>query len=506
MTTQRIYLGNYWGGHFVKVTEPNGVILSRNPGNLEEKAVEFPFANSHVDEAIQAAKRSLPIWRRLTAAERFSHLNRYREILSQRAESLALLDSFEIGKPLWESRLEIADSLRVIDHFLQLGSQTTLETKIPEAKPGLDGMVRHHPIGVIAVVSQSVMPMVSIHHHFIPALLNGNTVVVKTTKFAPALGQAIAECAHAAGLPAGSFNFLQGDGDIARRLTGHPEVDGVFFTGTPETTIAIKKQLLNDYWKIQVIQSGGKNASVVWDDCNYDLTLKSLLLSAFSASGQRYTSSSRIIVHKKLYEKLLKDFHTLCKKIPIGYGLTSTSPIPLMGPLVSERLVEDYVRYQGIAVREGCEEIMRGKPLERNPKGYYVSPSIYAISKADPKSVYQNSEFFGPQVAFYPVSDLDEAIEITNQTQFGLVASLFSSNVKNFEHFALEAKVGLCHWNLPSTQVSYKLPFVGLRKSGNMRPMGSFAGYQCTYPVSSLMLPPDSVETFKFPQALTDWL
>ncbi|MFM8269915.1 MAG: aldehyde dehydrogenase family protein [Pseudomonadota bacterium] len=506
MNSPRTYLGNYIGGHFVTVSDPQGVIWSRNPGNLDEKSVDFPFCNSHVDEAVHAAKRSFPIWRRLTAAERYSYLKRYREILFQRSEALAFLDSFEIGKPLWESRQEIMDCLKVIDHFLQLGSQTTLETKVPDAKLGIDGIVRHFPIGVIAVVSQSVMPLVSIHHHFIPALLNGNTVVVKTTKFAPGLGQAIAECIQEAGLPAGAFNFLQGDGDIARRLTGHPEVDGVFFTGTPETTIAIKKQLLNDYWKIQVIQSGGKNASVVWNDCNYDLTLRCLLLSAFSASGQRYTSTSRIIVHRSIFDRLLKDFHIQCKKLSIGYGLASTKPLPFMGPLVSERLLDDYVRYQGIAVREGCEEIMRGKPLERSPKGYYVSPSIYAIPKADPKSVYQNSEFFGPQVSFYSVSDLDEAIEITNQTQFGLVSSLFSSDPKHFEHFVHEAKVGVCHWNLPSTQVSYKMPFVGLRKSGNMRPMGSFSNYQCTYPVSSLVLPPDSLDSFTLPQALSDWI
>lgn len=506
MKPQRNYLGDYLGGHFVSTTDPNGVLLSRNPGNLDEKSLEFPFCNNHVDEAIQSAKRGFQIWKRLTASERYTHLNRYREILAQRAEHLAFLDSFEIGKPLWEARQEISDCLNVIDHFLQLGSQTTLETKVPNAKPGANGVVRHFPIGVIAVVSQSVMPLVSIHHHFIPALLNGNAVVVKTTKFAPALGQAIAECIHEAGLPAGAFNFLQGDGDIARRLTGHPEVDGVFFTGTPETSIAIKKQLLNDYWKIQVIQSGGKNASVVWEDCDYDTTLKSLLLSAFSASGQRYTNTSRIIVHRNLFDALVKDFHALCKKIPIGYGLGTTSPTPFMGPLVSERLVDDYVRYQGIAVREGCEEIMRGKPLERTPKGYYVSPSLYAVSKADPKSVYQNSEFFGPQVSFYSVSDLDEAIEINNQTQFGLVSSFFSSSSKHFEYFVQEARVGLCHWNLPSTQVSYKMPFLGLRKSGNMRPMGTFAGYQCTYPVSSLVLASEATEGFRFPTPLTEWM
>jgi succinylglutamic semialdehyde dehydrogenase len=503
---QRLYLGDYLNGHFLPVTEPSGILKSLNPGNIDEKAVEFPFCNQHVDEAVFSAQRAFPIWKRMPPAERFSALQRYRESLSQRKEQLAYLDCFEIGKPLWEAQLEINDCLSLIDHFLQQGSQTSLKTLVPGAKSGMDGTVRFFPIGVLAVVSQSVVPLLSMHHHFIPALMNGNTVIVKTTKHAPALGQAIAECAHEAGLPAGCFNFIQGDGDIARRLTGHPQVDGVFFTGTPETSIAIKKQLLNDYWKIQVIQSSGKNATVVWDDCDYDYTLKSLIYSAFSTSGQRYSSTSRILVQEKLFDKLLADFHSLAKKCPIGYGLGTETPLPFMGPLVSERSVDDYLRFQGIAVREGCEEIMRGKSLERTPRGYYVSPSIYVVTKPDPKSVYQNAEFFGPQVAFYKVSDFDEAIEITNQTQFGLVASLFSQSASVFEHFVDEVKVGLCNWNLPTTQLSYKMPFCGLKKSGNMRPMGSLAGTQCTQTISCLEVPSSSASPFLFPQALTNWL
>lgn len=508
MTTspQRVYQGDYIAGHFVPVSDPNGVLKSQNPGNIEEKPVEFPFGNHQVDEAVRAARLGFSIWRRLPVSDRFTSLKRYREVLAKHRDRLAFLDCLEIGKPLWEAQLEITDCLNLIDHFLQLGSQTTVEAKVPEAKPGLDGKVRYFPIGVIAVVSQSVVPLVSMHHHFIPALLNGNTVVVKITKYAPALGQAIAECVHEAGLPAGCFNFIQGDGDIARRLTGHTDVDGVFFTGTPETSIAIKKQLLSDYWKIQIIQSGGKNASVVWEDCQYDYTLKTLILSTLSTSGQRYSSTSRVIVHEKLFDRLLNDFHQLCKKVPIGYGLGTETPLPFMGPLVSERSLEDYLRYQGIAVREGCDEIMRGKPLERKQKGYYVAPSIYSVPKSDPKSVYQNGEFFGPNIAFYRVKDLDEAIQITNQTQFGLVASLFSASSKNFDHFVQEAKVGVCHWNIPTTQISFRMPFLGLKKSGNMRPMGTFAPYQCTYPVSSIENAPESETPFVFPEALSKWL
>jgi len=499
---QRIYRGNYLGGRFVPVADPIGSLPSRNPGNLEEAPVDFPFANQPVDEAVQSAKRAFGIWKRLPPQERFIAVQKYREVLARRGEELAFLDSFEIGKPLWEARQEVSDCLNLMDHFLQQGSHTSLLTQVPDAKNGIAGTVRHFPIGVLAVVSQSVMPLVSAHQYFIPALLNGNSVILKTTKYAPALGQAIAECIHEAGFPAGAFNFLQGDGEIAKRLTGHSGIDGVLFTGTPETSIAIKKQLLDDYWKVLVIQSGGKNATVVWEDCDVSETLKSLALSALSSAGQRYTNTSRIIVHEKLFDKILHEFHQMCKKCPIGYSLSENGKSLFMGPLVSERALEDYLRYQGIAVREGCDEIMKGKPLERKPQGYYVSPSIYSVPDPDSKSVFQTAEFFGPLVSFYKVSDIEQALEITNQTQFGLVASFFSKDRKLFERFLEGARVGLCHWNVPTTYSSYKLPVMGLKRSGNMRPMGSYSAFQCTYPLSSLTRQQDAESQLHFPEPL----
>lgn len=494
----RTPLGNFIEGRFIRVTDVQGEVQSLNPGNLSLSPVSFSFCYAHVDEAVSAAQRGFLVWKRLSPQERFSHLKRYREVVASHENKLSYLASFELGKPLWESRQEVKDCLTVIDLFLQAGSQTSIETKVKEAKPGQEGSVRYFPVGVIAIVSQSVVPLVSLHHHFIPALLNGNSVIIKMTKHAPALAQALAQCALEAQLPAGCFNLLQGDGELSRRLTGHRDIEGVFFTGTPETSIEIKKQLLHDYWKVQIIQSGGKNASLVWNDCDYDHTLKALFLSSFSTSGQRYTNTSRILVHEDLFEKLLKDFHQLAKTCSIGYALEGNAPEPFLGPLVSERLIEDYLRYQGIAVREGCEEIMRGKALERTPQGYYVSPSIYVVPESNPKSVYQDAEIFGPQVAFYKIKSIDEGAFITNQSRFGLVASIYTNQKSNYVAFLEQTRVGSCHWNVPTTQVSYKMPFVGLKASGNLRPMGTFAGYQCTYPQSGLSL----TEPFSFPEAL----
>ena len=156
-----------------------------------------------------------------------------------------------------------------------------------------------------------------------------------------------------------------------------------------------------------------------------------------------------------------------------------------MGPLLNDEAVENYIRYQGIAVREGCEEIMRGKSLDRNPKGHYVSPSIHLVSKPDPKSVYQKSEIFGPNVALYAVDDIEEAIDILNLSQHGLVTSVYSKTREVFQRACENVRVGTLHWNRPTHAPTYRLPRGGLKKSGNSRALGSLAWQQCTYPVSA---------------------
>jgi succinylglutamic semialdehyde dehydrogenase len=156
-----------------------------------------------------------------------------------------------------------------------------------------------------------------------------------------------------------------------------------------------------------------------------------------------------------------------------------------MGPLLAEAALENYLKLQGIAVREGCEEVMRGKHLERETKGYYVSPSIHLVHRPDAKSVYQKNEVIGPNVAIYRVSDLEETIELLNQPQLGLAGAAYTGAREIYLRLAEEARVGMFHWNRPTVTPAYRLVFGGLKKSGNARPMGRFSSFQCTYPVSS---------------------
>lgn len=486
MKLNRVFRGDYIQGHFLRPNDPNGEVISRNPGDLGQPDLLIPFSYEHVHEAVSAAKRGLSSWRRLPPQSRGAFLLRYHDLLKQRGEELSHAISYEIGKPLWESRQEVQDCLLLIQYFLKEGSQTTQQLSVPDAGPECTGTVRFLSRGVMAVITPANQPAFLPHFHVIPSLINGNTVVFKSSKYAPMVGQCLAEIIHDSGLPAGVLNMIHGDSEAARRLVSHHDVDGVFFTGPYETGFKIKKQTLSDYWKVLVMDMGGKNAIVVWNDCQYEKALHEAVLSSFLTSGQRCTSTSRVLVHDKIFDRFLEDFHGLAKKCKVGYGVVDGDKAPFMGPLVSESSQENYLRYQGIAVREGCEEVMRGKTLDKDKKGYYVSPSIHWVKNPEPKSVYQKNEIHGPNVALFRVSDLDETVEVLNQPQHGLAAAIYTGSRENYLYLADEARVGLLHWNRMTIENSYRLPYAGTKKSGNNRPMGSFAGYQCTYPVSSL--------------------
>lgn len=486
---KREYRGDYIRGQFVKVEDPNDEVISKNPGSLDDLHVPVPFSYEHIHEAVLAAKRSFLSWKRLAVKDRYQALVRYREGIAQRADVLAQSLSFEVGKPLWEAREEVKETLTLFDYFLTLGSQTSVELQIPDIAEECSGKIRFLPRGVMAVISPGAQPLFTPHTHILPALMNGNTIVLKASKYAPFTGQLAAEILHDSGFPAGVLNILQGNSESARRLVVDPEVDGVLYTGSYETAEKIRKQLLSDFWKIQIFELGGKNSLLIWEDCEYEKAVKEAALGAFLTSGQRCTNTNRILVHDKIFDRFVQDFHGLAKKIKVGYGLAEGENSSFMGPLMSEAALEDYLRFQGIATREGCEEVMRGKSLDREYKGFYVSPSIHLVSQADPKSIYQKSEIHGPNVAIYRVKDLDEASEIINQSQYGLVASVYSGARENYLKLAEEAQVGILHWNRPTTHVSYKLPYGGIKRSGNMRPMGQFAGYQCTYPLSCIESP-----------------
>lgn len=476
------YKGDYINGAFQNPAKPDGEIENYSPADLDEHVITIPYQNSHVDTACEAAAQAFKEWSLFDIKDRIKCLLKLRDVFESRKEDIAEVISRETGKPNWETLTEAAAMVGkfaiTIEHSLKLIETSSIEN----ALPGVTGRVAFKPRGVMSVIGPFNFPGHLPNGHIVPALLTGNTIVFKPSELTPATGQLYAECVHEAGLPAGVFNLVQGLGDTGRRIVEHELVDGILFTGSYETGLRIKESTLNHYWKIHALEMGGKNATIVWKDADLDKAVYETLIGGFLSAGQRCSCTSRVLLHQDIHGAFLERFYQAAKKLEVGHWKDN----PFMGPLINSKSLDTYLRFQEIAQREGCEKVMRGKQLDLDKKGYYVTPSIYEVKDVQEKSVYQNSEIFGPNVAIYSVSDIDEALNINNSTGFGLVTSIFSKSEKIYQHVFAQAKSGLVNWNRTTNGASSKLPFGGRGKSGNDRPTAHHAVYYCTVPVATL--------------------
>jgi succinylglutamic semialdehyde dehydrogenase len=259
-------------------------------------------------------------------------------------------------------------------------------------------------------------------------------------------------------------------------------VDGVLFTGSYETGLKIKQKTLEQYWKILALEMGGKNATIVWNDADLNKAVHDTVVGAFMSTGQRCSGTSRVILHDEIADQFVERFYETAKKLTIGHWKDN----PFMGPLINAGAVEKYLRFQEIASREGAERLMRGKALDLDHQGYYVTPSICLVPEFREDSVYQKTEIFGPNVSIYRTRDLEHALKINRSTGYGLVTAIFSKSKQVYEDVLLGARTGLVNWNRTTNGASSRLPFGGFGKSGNDRPSADFAVLYCTMPVASL--------------------
>jgi succinylglutamic semialdehyde dehydrogenase len=475
-------LGDYIDGNFRDSELPSGYINDISPSDLNDQIMKVPYWYSHVEEVCRMAKLAYPKWARLSLAQRSEYLVRLKELFIANENRMAECISRDVGKPLWESLTEAKALSQKIDVTLQHSMKLVAEERIPNALPGVEGVIRYKARGLMAVIGPFNFPAHLPNGHIIPALAMGNTVVFKPSEQAPAVGQLYAEIIHEAGFPRGVFNLIQGDAESGRKLVANEDVDGILFTGSYDVGLRIKQETLTHYWKILALEMGGKNATVVWSDADIDKAIYETLVGAFLTAGQRCSGTSRIILHEKIANEFTDRFYQAAKQISIGHWQENV----FMGPLINANAVEKYLRFQEIARREECESLMRGKALDLNKKGYYVTPSINLVSAFKPTSVYQKSEIFGPNVAIYKSQDFDETLNIVNSTGYGLVLALFSKDKALYEEALFRANVGLLNWNRTTNGASSRLPFGGTGKSGNDRPSAHFAVQYCSVPMANL--------------------
>jgi len=457
-----MYVGmNYIDGSFTK----NRQDFSSYCPYTEEEIGIFPMSTpTDVMEAVEAAKVAFPKWRSLSRVVRAEYFDKLCQILKTRSQGISHLISKETGKPLNESVAEVNEALHMAQYTVGMGRMPCGEVIASEIADK-DSYVLRKPKGVVGVIAPWNFPFaIGGFWCAAPALLEGNTVVFKPSEDTPMIGQIIAELYDEAGFPPGVFNLIHGDGVPGSLLVRHNDVKHICFTGSAAVGKDIRKACANSWDKSCSCELGSKSAVIVFNDADMELALAACVASAYKLSGQRCVSSGRLIVQDGVIMQFMERFVELSQKAKVGDPFEHEV---FMGPLINDsqrRRVESY--NQQAKDHEGVQVLLQGGRLDR--KGYFLTPHVYTCAwKQRQPANFLREEVFGPHVAIVPFADLDEAIEIYNDTDYGLSLGVVTNDFKKARVCRDRCDFGLGYWNGGSIAAESHLPFGGIKKSGN---------------------------------------
>ena len=467
---------NYINGQWLAGSGQELVTIDPSTGNQTWSSRESTEAD--VEAAVQAARGAFDAWALSPLEARIAICNRFRDLLKENAEALAQTIAEEVGKPLWEARTEVATMANKIDISVQAYGARTGEVAARVADG--NAVLRHRPHGVFGVFGPYNFPGHLPNGHIVPALIAGNTVVFKPSEYAPRTAVKTVQLWEQAGLPAGVINLVNGGRDTGITLGRNPGLDGVLFTGSCQTGVALHKQFGGQPGKMLALEMGGNNPLVVWDVKDIDAAVHHAVMSAFISAGQRCTCARRLVVADTVegdafIERLVEVAATLT------VGPSGAQPQPFMGPVVSSAVAARLVQAQADMAAKGGKVLLQMKQLD--PKAGFVTAGIVDVTNA--KGI-PDEEWFGPLLQIVRVADFDAAIKVANATEFGLAAALLSNDEALWKQFSVQARAGIVNWNRPTTGAASSAPFGGVGKSGNHRPSAYYAADYCAYPVASI--------------------
>jgi len=449
----------------------------RNPisgDSLWQAAAASP---EQVDEAITAARRAFPGWARRPFAERQAIVERFRDELESNREPLARSIAFETGKPVWEARTEVGAMIAKVAISLTAYHERTGERARDAG--GTRAVLRHRPHGVLAVFGPYNFPGHLPNGHIVPSLLAGNCVVFKPSEQTPMTADLTLQCWEQAGLPAGVINLVQGAAEVGQALAGNADIDGLLFTGSAKVGGLLHRQFGGQVGKILALELGGNNPLVVKDVRDLDAAVLTIVQSAFLSGGQRCTCARRLIVPQgesgdRLIEKLARTLAELHVAEPFS------EPAPFYAGLVSPQAAEGLLEAQRDLEARGGRVLVRMQSLQTGTS--LLSPGLVDVTGCD----VPDEEHFGPLLKVDRYKSWDEAIELANDTRYGLSAGLIGGDQANWDDFLLRIRAGIVNWNRQTTGASSDAPFGGIGDSGNHRPSAYYAADYCAYPVASM--------------------
>lgn len=415
------------------------------------------------EAAVAAAAAAFPAWRGLGALARGRYLLAAADLIKQRREAIAQTFSLEEGKPIAEARGEVQRTIDLLVYYGSEGGRFGGET-LPSSRPGVFLYTIREPLGVVSLITPWNFPIAIPAWKLAPALICGNTVVIKPSEKTPITGTALIQALADAGLPKGVVNLLLGDPkEIGPVVIQSEAVRAISFTGSTAVGRKVQQMAAGRGIRVQC-EMGGKNPLIVLADADLDVAVRIAIDGTFSGTGQKCTATSRIIVEHPVIEAFTAKLVEATKKLTIGDPRQEGNYI---GPLVDEAALQKVLDYIRIGQEEGARLVTGGKRCTAAPldAGCFVEPTIFA--DVTPSMRIAREEIFGPVAAIFVADDFGQAIAMANDTEYGLCASIATTSLAKADTFVRRAAVGLAMVNLPSAGVEYQAPFGGTRNSGS---------------------------------------
>ncbi|MEJ2792543.1 succinylglutamate-semialdehyde dehydrogenase [Iodobacter sp. LRB] len=451
---------------------------SRNPVSQQAVWVGNAASGQEIDAAVAAARSAFPLWRDTELSNRIAVLRCFADLLQANSDELAATIGLETGKPRWEAVMEVASMVSKVEISIRAFEERTCRKESTQGDASV--ILRHRPHGVVAVLGPYNFPGHLPNGHIVPALLAGNVVVFKPSEYTPMTAQKTVELWLAAGLPAGVINLVQGGAATGASLAAHPDLDGVFFTGSSAAGFAVHQQFSGRPDKILALEMSGNNALIVDEVQDVAAAIHHVIQSAFISAGQRCSCARRLFVPKGEWGDLFLE-RLVDVSAELRVGPWDAEPAPFMGAMISMAAADKMLSVQASLMEMGGKSLL--KMCRLNSDAAMLTAGIIDVSEI---AGLPDEEYFGPLLQLQRYGQFDEAIRMANSSRFGLAAGLLSDSGERYKTFWRESRAGIVNWNKPLTGASSAGPFGGIGASGNHRPSAYYAADYCAYPVASL--------------------
>lgn len=464
---------NYINGEWVNA-KSGKTFENRNPAVWKEVVGVFPSSGPEdVDAAVKVARKAFETWRITPAPKRGDIMRKVGDLMTERKEELARLMTREMGKVLEETRGDVQEGIDTA-YYAAGESRRLFGATVPSELRNKFNMALRVPIGVAGIITPWNFPMAIPTWKIFPAILCGNTVVFKPAQDTPATATMLVKILEKAGVPKGVVNLVHGKGSIiGEAIIAHKDIDLVSFTGSSEVGKRIA-EVCGKTLKRVSLELGGKNPQIVMPDARLDLALEGVLWGAFGTTGQRCTATSRLLLHEAVYDKFLTMLIGAARKLRVGDGLKKGAQV---GPCINERQRQTVDEYVKIGVAEGAR-IATGGAVDakgENKKGWFYQPTV--LTDVTPQMRVAREEIFGPVLSVIKVRSLEEAIEIANNTPYGLSSSIYTQDINAAYTAIRDIKAGITYINAPTIGAEAHMPFGGVKETGNGHREGGWTVY-----------------------------